>query len=329
MRFASMVFTTLRLLSRRFAYVSAALLLSLSACGATGTLASKSALSSMPSPQHCENVAVQILGSGGPELDDNRASSAYLVWHNNTALALVDAGSGSSIQFGTANAAFDDLDIIVLSHLHTDHAADLPSFIKGSYFGSRTRNLPIIGPKGNDLMPSTEHYVNALMGEQGAFRYLSSYTQPKQDDYTLIPISVTEPTFNYEVNPSLEVSAIDVDHGPIPALAWKINIEGCTIVFSGDTNDADATLANFASNADLLVLHNAINSNAGTVAKNLHMTPAQLIDIAVKSKAKRVVLSHIMKRSEKGLNALKNTIFAATNHPVYAAQDLMMIQLSE
>ena len=329
MKLVSTLFTTLRLLSRNSIYVSAALLLFQSAYVLGSTATREPALSSISSPQHCENVAVQILGSGGPELDDNRASSAYLVWHNNTALVLVDAGSGSSIQFGAANAAFDDLDIIVLSHLHTDHAADLPSFIKGSYFGSRMRNLPIIGPKGNNLMPSTEHYVSALMGEQGAFRYLSSYTQPEQDDYTLIPISVTEPAFNYRVNPSLEVSAIDVNHGPIPALAWKINIEGCTIVFSGDTNDADATLANFANNADLLVLHNAISNNAGTVAKNLHMTPAQLIDIALKSKAKRIVLSHIMKRSEKGLKPLKDAIFAATNHPTYAAQDLLMIQLSE
>ena len=36
------------------------------------------------SAQSCgsQGVAVQVLGSGGPELQDKRASSSYLVWQN-------------------------------------------------------------------------------------------------------------------------------------------------------------------------------------------------------------------------------------------------------
>ena len=37
------------------------------------------------SPIGCHNVSVQILGSGGPELDDGRTSSAYVVWVNGSA----------------------------------------------------------------------------------------------------------------------------------------------------------------------------------------------------------------------------------------------------
>ena len=36
-------------------------------------------------------VAVQVLGSGGPEMK-GRASSAYLIWQQGKARALVDAG---------------------------------------------------------------------------------------------------------------------------------------------------------------------------------------------------------------------------------------------
>ena len=39
-----------------------------------------------------EGVAVQVLGSGGPELQDKRASSSYLVWQDGQARVLVDAG---------------------------------------------------------------------------------------------------------------------------------------------------------------------------------------------------------------------------------------------
>src|ERR1700756_4443330 len=49
-------------------------------------------------------VAVQVLGSGGPELQDKRASSSYLVWQNGRARVLVDAGGGSALRFGESGA---------------------------------------------------------------------------------------------------------------------------------------------------------------------------------------------------------------------------------
>ena len=279
----------------------------------------------------CQNVSVQVLGSGGPELDDGRTSSAYLVWVDNKARVLVDAGSGSSVQFGAAGASFESLDAILLSHLHTDHSADLPSFVKGGYFTNREKNLWVIGPDGNDAMPSTNAYVSSLVGEEGVFKYLSSYTIHGQDDYTLSAKSVADATlekpFEYDVNNSISVEAMTVNHGPIPTLAWKIKANGCVAVFSGDTNDEQGNLARFAKNADLLVLHNAIDDNAGRVAKNLHMTPTQIIDIAAKSKAKRILLSHIMKRSEPGLDALTEAITVVAEGRAYAAQELMNITL--
>lgn len=304
----------------RLPLLGAALLFSLHAIAADDAIKNDS--------MRCEGVSVQVLGSGGPELDDGRASSAYLVWYHDEAKVLIDAGSGSSVQFGAAGASFETLDAILLSHLHTDHSAELPSFVKGSYFGSRSKDLPIIGPDGNDVMPSTEDYVDALLGKKGAFRYLSSYTQPHQDDYLLTAISATEPTFSYDINPSITVSAMDVHHGPIPALAWKVNVNGCMAVFSGDTNDADGTLAEFAKHADILVLHNAIGDDASGSAKQLHMTPTQLLNIASASKVKRVVLSHIMKRSEPGLSALTDAIAVIAPGRVYAAQDLMNVPLN-
>ena len=281
----------------------------------------------------CDKVSVQVLGSGGPELDDGRTSSAYVVWVDDKARVLVDAGSGSSVQFGAAGASFESLDVILLSHLHTDHSADLPSFVKGGYFTNREKDLWVMGPDGNHTMPSTNAYVSSLVGEEGAFKYLSSYTIEGQDDYTISAKSVANATleqpFEYMVNSDISVEAMSVNHGPIPTLAWKVKANGCEAVFSGDTNNKQGNLARFAKSADLLVLHNAIDDNAGRVAKNLHMTPKQIIDIAEQSKAKRIVLSHIMKRSESGLDALVEAITVVAEGRVYAAQELMNIELLE
>jgi len=45
-------------------------------------------------------LAVQVLGSGGPELQDKRASTSYLIWDHSAAHVLIDAGGGSALRFG-------------------------------------------------------------------------------------------------------------------------------------------------------------------------------------------------------------------------------------
>ncbi|WOI37683.1 MBL fold metallo-hydrolase [Alteromonas sp. CI.11.F.A3] len=278
----------------------------------------------------CEGISLQVLGSGGPELDDGRASTSYLLWKDDKGRVLVDAGSGSSVQFGASGADFTDIDTILLSHLHTDHAADLPSFIKGSYFTRRDTDLSVYGPAGNDLMPSIQAYLDALIGKEGAFKYLSSYTQEGEDDYKVSAHTIADNAFSTSINNDISIDAVSVHHGPIPALAWKVTIDECVAVFSGDTNNADGTLANFAKHADVLVLHNAIEDiekGAGSAATNLHMTPKQIIEIAKASEAKRIVLSHIMKRSEAGLDGLTEAIAVIAPGRVFAAQDLMNIPL--
>lgn len=284
-------------------------------------------LPSKVQPSQCSDVSLQVLGSGGPELDDGRASSAYLLWQQGRAVVMIDAGSASSLRFGEAQADFADIKTVLLSHLHTDHAADLPSFIKGSYFGHRDTNLTIYGPPGNDVMPDVETYVSTLLGKRGAFRYLSSYLTRGKDAYFIQAHTVSATPFHTNIGNDITVDAMFVHHGPIPALAWRVTINGCVAVFSGDTNDQDNTLSSFAKDADILVLHNAIEEGAGNVAANLHMTPAQIIAISEQSNAKRIVLSHYMKRSEAGRASLVKAIAQGFNGQVYAAQDLMTIPL--
>src|SRR5580693_3872656 len=57
-----------------------------------------------------QGIAVQVLGSGGPQLQDKRASSSYLVWQDGQAEALIDAGGGSALRFGQSGAQMSQLD---------------------------------------------------------------------------------------------------------------------------------------------------------------------------------------------------------------------------
>src|SRR3984957_11623535 len=109
-----------------------------------------------------QGVAVQVLGSGGPELQDKRASSSYLVWEDGRARVLVDAGGGSALRFGQSGAQMSQLDVILFTHFHVDHSADFPTLIFSSWFEERDRPMPVYGPAGNSEFPSTVDFVHAL-----------------------------------------------------------------------------------------------------------------------------------------------------------------------
>jgi len=98
-------------------------------------------------------VALQVLGSGGPELQDTRASSSYLIWRDGVPRVLVDSGGGSALRFGESGATMSSLDVILLTHLHVDHTADLSALVKSAFFEDRQRPLPIFGPPGNQNFP--------------------------------------------------------------------------------------------------------------------------------------------------------------------------------
>src|ERR1700733_6585094 len=139
-----------------------------------------------------QGVAVQVLGSGGPELQDKRASSSYLVWEDGQAKALIDAGGGSALRFGESGAQMSRLDVIFFSHFHVDHSGDFSALIKSSWFEDRKTPLPIYGPVGNDFMPSTTEFVSDLFGDKhGAYRYLSELLIPGEEgSYKMQPHNV-------------------------------------------------------------------------------------------------------------------------------------------
>ncbi|HEX4676897.1 MAG TPA: MBL fold metallo-hydrolase, partial [Steroidobacteraceae bacterium] len=61
-------------------------------------------------------MELQVLGSGGPELEDKRASTSYLVWQDGRPRIVVDSGGGSALQFGRAGAHVSQLDAIFFTH---------------------------------------------------------------------------------------------------------------------------------------------------------------------------------------------------------------------
>lgn len=185
-------------------------------------------------------VGVQVLGSGGPETQDRRASTSYLVWQGGKARVILDAGGGSALRFGESGAQMSQLDVFLFSHFHVDHSSDFAALVFSSWFEDRSRPLPVYGPPGNDFMPSTTEFVHDLFSDpHGAYRYLSELVDPAaQGSYQLQPHDVAAEASPLLVLRSGDMAlyAVRVVHGQVPALAWRVEVGGKRIVFSGDTN---------------------------------------------------------------------------------------------
>ncbi len=279
-------------------------------------------------------VGVQVLGSGGPIADDGRASSGYLVWVNGRSRALIDAGGGVFLRFGEAGAEFADLDVIGLSHLHTDHSAALPALLKSGNFSGRERSLVLAGPGGGGLFPGLNQFAQSLFASgDGAYGYLSGYLdgEGRLPFMAIDEIPVANPAAVTPIalpgDSPLSLAAIPVPHGIVPALGFRIEVNGLSIVFASDQNGSNPAFIEFAKGADLLVMHLVIPEAADDIAKRLHATPSRVGSVAAAIEPRMLMLSHFMARSLRNLDdnvALVQERYAGA---VHLANDLDCVTL--
>ncbi len=297
-----------------------ALLLALSACASA---ADDCAVDS-------NGVVLQVLGSGGPIADDGRASTAYIVWVDGKSRLLVDVGGGAFLRFGEAGASFDDLDHIAISHFHTDHSADLVTLLKTGYFSPRTRPLSLSGPSGSGPFPSLTDYVDANIGPDGAYAYLSGYLDGSGG---LVRLELVEldaasrrsmPVFQRE-DAGIEITAMGVPHGIVPAIAYRVHVAGVDLVFSSDQNGNDESFVAFARDADILVMHMVVPEGVGGAGRALHAPPSRIGEIAAKAGAGKLVLSHFMARSLADLDGNVAQVRQRFDGNVLLADDLVCI----
>jgi len=269
-------------------------------------------------------VSIQVLGSGGPE-GGERASASYLVKKDGKAIVLVDFGGGAFLRFGQAKAKIEDLEVVLLTHLHIDHVVELPALMKAGYFSDRKRTLKMIGPMGNEYFPGFNEYIQLQFGKEGAYRYMSDILGSESEAFTLETYEVNKDK-SFDVL-GLHIKAVNVNHGIVPALAYRVEIDDKVIVFSGDTSARSETLTKLSKDADILIAHHAIPEHGYEGARRLHMTPSRTAEIAKEAKVKMLLLSHRMNRTlglEKKHEALMSKMYKGS---FVWAKDLMEIKL--
>jgi len=273
-----------------------------------------------------------VLGSGGPGAI-GRAASCYLVLIDGTPRILVDAGPGAFVRLGEAKLSLSDTDIVLLTHLHIDHAGELPGLFKARAVSSRDSIVfKVWGPAGRGAQhqdaqfPSTSRFLELLFGKNGAFAYLSNFAAPISIQAHDIPAQIhqnAEPHAIFKEG-GLLITAVTGHHGDAPAVIYRVDYEAKSITFSGDIDAQGLSgLRAIATRSDLLVFNSVVLDPPGSraVLYTLHTPPSAIGELARDTGVRSLLLSHISPAVEENQQAVLQSIRRNFQGPVGFAAD--------
>jgi ribonuclease BN (tRNA processing enzyme) len=296
--------------------------------------ANSSAYAAQPSTSPLELI---VLGSGGPGAT-GRAASSYLILIDEIPRILVDAGPGSFARLGEAKVSLASTDIVLLTHLHVDHAGELPGLFKARAVST---SGPIVfevwGPEGSRgqhqdaYFPSTSRFLHLLFGPNGAFAYLRDFSAPITLHAHDIPtaIGVNADPFVVFKQSALTITAIAGHHRDAPSVIYRIDHAGRSVTFSGDIDAMGVpNLTRIAKDTDLLVFNSVVLDppDSPPILYTLHTPPHAIGEIAKKADVHRILLSHLSPATEEMHDTVLKSIRQNFTGPVSMAADGMRLQ---
>ncbi|MER9964261.1 MBL fold metallo-hydrolase [Mesorhizobium sp. M0045] len=242
-----------------------------------------------------------LLGSkGGPALRPGGPwpSSSLLEIGGRT--IVVDCGLGVTRGLTGAGISLQALELIFITHLHSDHVLELGPLIHTAWTGGLATKVTVFGPPGTGyywqrFCQAMEFDIEIRIADEG---------RPDLRDLVSI-VEFGEGQVAEERG--LKISALRVDHPPVTdCFALRFDHAGQSIVFSSDTAFFPP-LADFAQGADVLV-HEAMleegierlvakTGNGARLREHLlasHSFAEEAGRIASDAGVKRLVLNHLI-----------------------------------
>jgi ribonuclease BN (tRNA processing enzyme) len=282
-----------------------------------------------PSAPVSSRFELTVLGSGGPR-GAGRAASSYVVFLDGTPRILVDVGPGAFVRLGEMDVDFAALDTVLLTHLHVDHAGDLPGFVKSRDLSfDRPLTYRIFGPAGGGEYPSTTVFVDRLFGAHGAFAYLPKFRNELRFVVSDLPTQQEAPAFELLREGDLRVTSVAVEHDDVPAVAFRIEHAGHALVVSGDLASKNDNITRLAANADLLVYDTTVLDPPGSPKNlyDLHTSPRRIGEVAAAAHVKSLLLSHLTEGVEGASEAVLQSVHATFEGETRFAEDCLRADL--
>jgi len=220
-------------------------------------------------------VSVRFLGSGDAFGSGGRFQACIHV-RSLDSNVLLDCGASSLIAMRRFGVEPNAIDAILVSHLHGDHFGGLPFFVlDGQFLSKRERPLLIAGPPGIEAR---------VRQAQEALFAGSSQTEQKYEIRFLEWHDRQRAAIG-----GISVTPFEVVHASgAPPFALRLEIEGKTIAYSGDTEWTDA-LVEAAEGTDLFICE----TNFYDKKIRFHLNYATLNSHRDELHCKRLVLTHM------------------------------------
>jgi ribonuclease BN (tRNA processing enzyme) len=219
-------------------------------------------------------VALRFLGSGDAFGSGGRFQTCMHL-SGAAGAVLIDCGASSLIAMKRDGVDPDDVDVVLLTHLHGDHFGGVPFLILDAQFTRRARPLLIAGPPG--VRARVETTMEALFpGSTGV---------PRKFEVKFIELAERSTA---RVG-SATVTAFPVVHASgAPPFALRVDYGDRIIAYSGDTEWAES-LIEAARDADLFVCE------AYTFDRHVkfHLDYKTIEAQAERLGARRIILTHM------------------------------------
>lgn len=241
------------------------------------------------------DFAAVIVGSGGPPYNPGRAGPSAAIRYGSR-FVLVDMGNGTLARLWEAGISLTQFDAFLFTHHHRDHDEEFLPLLNSALV--RGVQLDIVGPPGTAQLSD---FALTFYAEDLAYRLERMGRGPgafPRPNVRELQGGETFPLGN------LQVKTARVPHS-IHTVAYRFDVEGQSIVVSGDLTYSDELIA-LARDADVLILdsggavvhqgrprgESGPPSGRGQ-SRAAHSSLREVRRMAQGSRAKKLVLTHI------------------------------------
>jgi ribonuclease BN (tRNA processing enzyme) len=215
-------------------------------------------------------LKLTVVGCSGSGPGPDSPASCYLVEADGFRIVL-DLGQGAAgpLQGYTVPST---LGAILISHLHSDHCLDLTALAVILQYGPARPRAPI-----------------PVHAPTGAARRIALACGPETDEAQLAGFFDFKEPRDGQIGP-FAVTFARMSH-PVETYAVRLEHDGHTLVYTGDTGPTDA-LVELSRGADVLLAEAGWGGGSEAVP-NLHLTGAAAGEHATRAGVRRLILTHV------------------------------------
>jgi ribonuclease BN (tRNA processing enzyme) len=210
------------------------------------------------------------------------------------ATILLDCGAPVDVLLKRANADFNEIDAVVISHLHSDHVGGLAMLIQAMWLEQRTKPLPIYLPRG--AVSIFQKWLHACFLFQETFNFrLQLRPIPENRTFSVKGVKIRAfPTTHLEMNRA----QFGKKYRRVAFEAYEFLLEksGKRIGWSGDFGAAADLAPLFREPLDTLVTEMA------------HCTKESLWEFLSRQNIRQVIFTHVGRTDRANLAEISGRV---------------------